>query len=397
MKEIESKLVRLPKITEADDFSIFTKWYKKNFVEDYNVINYAKAEAGRDLLRDFPIEMFRKSFVNKVYTIFDLDPEKLLDNDYKYSEKFLDEKYSFSATIYPKPRPSYEDILSKTKEYLKNLRDENQKIVNNRRKKIQDIRNVNGESHIFINSLIGKIEDIKIEKSTSSNYNTTKITDLKKDKKAHLDDKIKRFIVDFNKEYYIHNDNTFSDFFSAMSLRSLINSYLKKSDERFTGYHEIPSEGLEDKIEIPYTLKNGSLAIFTYSPSGAPPYEKIYSGFMQGKKDNIILKTTGDLIIIDDLAFMGAPYESDGRSKVIVNTETWGKDKYDFKTRKGTVVINRPGGIKESIIREYGVYSVDGKTYVKINDILSNMDRVMLDLASLPKKTKLSLKVYDLC
>lgn len=372
MKRTESKLIKLPSILEPKKATGLSKEKVDKIKEKTEETNLRSYNFGKRtailLLEKYPINSFGNSLKEMVFQKaieeVGIDSDGYLNGSFSDFKKFGNRKFfvrTYSYTEYP-----HESTLSKINEIFGKILTGNLEDVDE-----ESIKKLGRTYYMWVDYLINVMEELKDDKSTRSNRRDLSIIDLSTGKKAKLDETINRMRIYFDKKRYSQLIKANADeHFNAKSLKANIESFLRSYEKERMKKFGIPTRGLEEDIPLDFELTDGSTVSYLFYPKITTKHGEIYKGLV-GKTTEDIARSTGDLNIIKELAFKEDYEFLKGGTGITVFADV-GKEK--GKTRIIRTYKDGRGERKEE--RSYSIFDDDGRTLVKVRDILKSYKKL---------------------
>ncbi len=360
MKRTNYRTIRLPAF--AIPFSGLFSNLNDERREEVNIKSY---DYGRrtaiPTLNDYIIEVFKPAFrditFHEAVIEVGLNSNKLLKGPYK-KEQTLD-GINFVGHSYRTHSSKYEEVLQKFGDRLVQIESGNagasQVFVKKEQKGVS----------IAVEHLISVLSLLKAELTTEFNKTDVGMKDPKTDEQVPLDTNIDNLHVYLNPLHYSRlNEASARNYFKAVSLKDRIATFQKDVEKTLMEKYGVPESNLSEHVEINYELADGTGVRYLFFPKREISHGDIYKSFL-GKETENITSTTGDLIILQELAFKDTYNYRHGDYEITVTTAL-----RDRSTRAGTVTIAKQ---KKKIPEEriYHVFNNENGVYVLANDVRS--------------------------
>lgn len=357
MKRTESRLIRLPAL------QVETPGLGRGLVQEINVRLYEYSRrTAKPTLSDNVIKPFDTAFKKKVFEKakeeVGVDPEGIIREKFSYAETVGGKR--LLCTVAPSTRSSHETVLSLIDIILSNIQSDNLKGIR------QDgVRKEDDGVYVLAGFIMDELERLNGVHSSRLTKQDLSLRDLE-GKFFPWDSGISEMRVYLDLQRYAGTSpENVDSFHSARSLSRRISRFMSELEQSLMDQFGISPGGCE-KTSFDFELSDGSGVRYLFAPRHSTEYSKVYSRLVgQGTKS--ITASTGDLNIMQELAFKDQYESVRNGSGVVVSTEA-GKS-----GKRGIVKILRTSaGDKQEQV--YRVVDNEGKVYVRVQDVIDTIE-----------------------
>ncbi|MBI4454153.1 hypothetical protein HY636_05915 [Candidatus Woesearchaeota archaeon] len=370
MQRTNTRLIKLPALLIPD----VNYTGDSDSAEELNVkaLDYVRRTA-ISTLDDFVITPFSDALKNKTFEEakqnVGVDAHGILLGTYVTNEVIGSRKYV--VRVCSQTRVQYETVFSLVQEFLEKVLVDNVDSVNR-----EFVRKVDDEAHIFIGYLLDEMSRLCGRNSTKMNKKDLEVKYPATDEKLELDNTIIEMEVALDSARFTKiNEKNADDFHKARSLTARLGAFKREFEKYLMEKYGVEPQGVEENEAYDYELSDGTGVRYLFfkkrvSPSYGDAYsELVTTDKVLGKTKNIT-KDYGDLSIVRDLAFK-APYQSmRAGAGIQIRTDITGSN-------KGVVVISRIPKGGEPDEKKYQVFDNDGKTYMRVHDVLNRINSLI--------------------
>lgn len=354
MKRINSKKLWLPRMAGDDEVDVRSYDYARRTVnptlDDYVIGPFTGA------LKDAALNAASKEV--------GVDEDNVVVDEFNWSKELGD--MHFNVRVYPSTRTSFEDVLTDFEVILGKIVADNLESVRK-----DGVRKVNGETYVLVEHLFDELARLKID-HTSDPFNQRELSVLTADgNKFPLDETVDSLVVYFDpKRCAVMSPKNAAEYQAARSLKKRVDAF--KAGFKKGLYAEFNPER-DEKMEVNFELSDGSGVRYLFSVAESAQYGKVFDGLV-GMKTKKIAASTGDLVIVRELAF-----EDYKNRNLCVSTER------DAGVNLMTVTRTKKDNPDD--VRSFGVYH-DGKLYVRTSDVIESLKVLRAEKATTEDRLK---------
>ncbi len=251
-------------------------------------------------------------------------------------------------------------------------------------RKIEGIRTIQGVPYIeipFLREKIKALVEFYTKDPATPNSTSFEMLDPTTNEKKVLLASVQQMQVYLNASRYKRFSPANAEaYYQAKSLEARLSEFLGEVEESVMRQHAIPRTGLVKTHPRDFRFKDKSGVRYLFGPNVTVSYAKILERLATPLEGENVKSTTGDLTIIENLAFKEDYTYPKG--KIEVRTEI------GEQRNLGKIVIERYGEKGATPTVTYHVYKheQEGILYVRVEDLSKNMGKIRRNSES--NKTK---------
>ena len=364
--------VRLPVL--SPDSNLAGLEWERAFEGDLRAFDYGRRSA-IPLLDDYALNPFGGALKEAAFEAaakeVGLTEEGLLKDRHAHTMRIGD--LNISVSCYPVSAVSYEDVLGRIDSYLNGITADS-----NRRIKKTGVRKIGMTAYVSVKDVIQEAERLKSLPEYVTRFNKRDISRFR-----DLDEMIEILRIYLNTEGIRDlNPSNSQAYHQASSLKGRITGVMDEFKKRQMGRMGVTDSS--DKREDNFELGDGTGARLLFYPQRSTEYGEAFKGLV-GKETKNIAPSTGDLRILDELAFKEEFHRIAGKTQIAVQTQS-------EENGTGIVLISRTSEIA-SERAEYPVFrsgdAGDDRTFVKAETVRETLQK----LIRTKTKTRTEMKV----